>query len=292
MISTNQIVRVTDIGWKAHAALGRSQGVARVVAVLTDSVYLDAGGTLVWLGRASAALHPRAMLTREALAIRGNVVRVDVVAAAPWTPAPLGVTPPSGVIMRRGGRELRAAIVDAAPPDGLGLLLCETTVGDVTAGADHRARRPETIALLQRAAPQCLALARACVEDDPAAATDAATGLLGLGPGLTPSGDDFVGGALFARSLFSKARGVTAVRWNEAGVEILRRARDLTHPISVALLEDMIGGDGHAPLHDLARALATEDRAAAVDAAQRLVRIGHSSGWDMLAGFVGGADGL
>jgi hypothetical protein len=43
-----------------------------------------------------------------------------------------------------------------------------------------------------------------------------------------------------------------------------------------------------APLHDLTRAPVVGDRpGAALDAARRLVRIGHS-GWDMRAGFVAG----
>ncbi len=49
----------------------------------------------------------------------------------------------------------------------------------------------------------------------------------------------------------------------------------------------------HAPLHGLAHALGSgDDLARAIGAARRLTRIGHSSGWDMLAGFVAGASGV
>ncbi|PYM16477.1 MAG: hypothetical protein DMD81_12400 [Candidatus Rokuibacteriota bacterium] len=280
---TDRIVSLTEMGWKAHAALLLTGGTARVVTALTESVYLDAGGTLVWLGRADATRHPRAMLTRDTLAIGGDVVRVDLSSATPWTAAPVVLTADSAANVGRGGRKLREAIVASGLPDGLGLLLADPDAIHMTPGASIR---PEIVALLQRAAPPCLALSCACRADDPTAAIGAASALLGLGPGLTPSGDDFVGGALFARALLSRAPNADRIRWAEAGREIVRRARDLTHPISVALLEDMIDGDGHAPLHDVARALVSDDGNTALDAARRLVRIGHSSGWDILAGFL------
>jgi hypothetical protein len=70
---------------------------------------------------------------------------------------------------------------------------------------------------------------------------------------------------------------------------VLEAAPALTHPISVALLSDMLHGLGYAPLHELASALAIgAPLPAALEAARRLTRIGHCSGWDMLAGFVAG----
>src|SRR5438128_1269401 len=73
---------------------------------------------------------------------------------------------------------------------------------------------------------------------------------------------------------------------------VLHGARGRTHPISIALLSDMLDGQAHAPLHDLARALAAgAPRDVALGAARRVVGIGHSSGWDMLAGFVAGVAG-
>ena len=72
---------------------------------------------------------------------------------------------------------------------------------------------------------------------------------------------------------------------------MLAAAPAQTHPISVALLGDLAAGVGHAPLHDLLAALAADRHADAVDAARRLVRLGHTSGWDMLAGLVAGLSG-
>ena len=120
---------------------------------------------------------------------------------------------------------------------------------------------------------------------------EAATALLGLGPGLTPSGDDYVGGAFFARARV--AGGDARAHWARAAAAVRAHAPGRTHPISAALLGDLLDGDGPAPLHDLVGALARgAPVAAALAAARRLVRLGHSSGWDMLAGFIGGISGI
>jgi Protein of unknown function (DUF2877) len=65
-----------------------------------------------------------------------------------------------------------------------------------------------------------------------------------------------------------------------------------THPISAALLTDLADGLGWAPLHDLVAALATGDAPAAEVAARTLVRLGHTSGWDLLAGVTAGLGAL
>src|SRR5438552_3921241 len=97
------------------------------------------------------------------------------------------------------------------------------------------------------------------------------------------------GGAFFARALLARAGIVDAVAWQAGGSAVRTAAARLTHPIGAALLGDLLAGEGWAPLHDLAAALARDDEPAALDAAGRLTRLGHSSGWDLLARFVAGA---
>jgi hypothetical protein len=112
--------------------------------------------------------------------------------------------------------------------------------------------------------------------------------LLGLGAGLTPSGDDYVGGALFARAWLGGSGSGTAPAWRAAAAEVADAARARTHPISAALLRDLAAGLGWAPLHDLAAGLDEAQPARAVEAARRLTRLGHTSGWDLLAGLGAG----
>ena len=108
--------------------------------------------------------------------------------------------------------------------------------------------------------------------------------MLGLGAGLTPSGDDFVGGALFARRVLV---GIDA-RWEDVASRLASEAICRTHPISARLLTDLAAGEGWAPLHALAVALSVQDASATITAARALTALGHTSGWDMLGGVLAG----
>ncbi|MDA1127690.1 MAG: DUF2877 domain-containing protein [Chloroflexi bacterium] len=113
--------------------------------------------------------------------------------------------------------------------------------------------------------------------------------LIGLGPGLTPSGDDFIGGFLFMAYHLSSAYP-SELEWNVGEAEMfLLRSESKTSRISFALLTDLAGGQSHESLHDLVDGLMSRtqdfDAAALV---RRVTEIGHSSGWDMLTGMVAG----
>jgi len=262
---------ITAIGAIAHAALTRTAGTARVVARLTGSTYLDAEGALVWLGPDHATLHPRAILAGAA-AGDGDALAFVIDGLVPWRPTPLALEVADVATIRRGWRALLTDLRALGTPGGFGALLA----GD-----------PLTFPL-EGARGDAGDLARACEQDDADAATRAALALLGVGGGLTPSGDDFVGGALFARRLLADAGVADAVAWRHAAASIRAAAVERTHPLSATLLGDLADGHTYASLHDLMYGLARAAPAAARDATRRLVRLGHSSGWDMLAGLGAG----
>ncbi|MEL6964600.1 MAG: DUF2877 domain-containing protein, partial [Pseudomonadota bacterium] len=112
------------------------------------------------------------------------------------------------------------------------------------------------------------------------AGIDEIAGLIGLGPGLTPSGDDLLVGIMIA---CHHLKGTTAVERLGA---VVRIATDRTNLISQAHLDAAALGYAAAPLHDLLGAILRNDGldiAAALDAT---AKIGHSSGFDALAGIV------
>lgn len=270
------MIVVSDVGWRAERALERAPGSVHVLAALSASVYLTIDGEIVWLGPPGSSLHPRAMLTADSLPA-GDRPRLTLHAARRWRAPALPDGPDAAAALRAAARDLSSVAAEVGVPDGLGALL----LGRVPAFP------------LESAVPAAMALARACASDDAHAAGRAAAPLLGLGPGLTPAGDDFVGGAFFARAVVDRLEHRDADDWRRAADEIRRRAPARTHPISAALLGDLLDGEGHAPLHDLAgRAAGARPRDEILDAARRLTRIGHSSGWDMLTGFVAGLGAL
>ncbi len=114
-----------------------------------------------------------------------------------------------------------------------------------------------------------------------AAITDAAIALLGLGQGLTPSGDDMLCGALLGLRLAD----VAAVREPLARA-VLAAAPARTSSLSVAFLRAAADGLPCAAVDDLLVALVTGETTRLPAIRARLDRLGHSSGRDMLAGVI------
>ena len=106
-----------------------------------------------------------------------------------------------------------------------------------------------------------------------------ARSLIGLGPGLTPSGDDFLCGFMIALHAIGKRDTVRRL-W----ATIREDARTSTNTISLAMLEAAAEGRGCASLHTAICAIMSGLSPAA--AVSGLSRFGHSSGWDSLAGVV------
>jgi hypothetical protein len=301
------VIRVTDVGWKARRLVDGASAAA-VVAALSRSLYLEVAGEIVWLGPPGSTLHGRALVAGDPPNVQGATridTSFDLRAAREWRPheLPASVTPE---ILGKEGRRLANLVDRLGRPDGFGALIV--------------ARRPAFP--LDRATDNARIFLEACARDDTRAAAAIGEQLLGLGPGLTPAGDDLVGGAVFARRLVAGiihrrdlvGRGLVPRRgsrrgtsprptgflvepasaegWREAAAKIRARAAERTHRISAVLLGDLLEGEGYAPLHDLTLALARSDTTVALDAAVRLVRIGHSSGWDILTGFLGALGAL
>jgi hypothetical protein len=104
----------------------------------------------------------------------------------------------------------------------------------------------------------------------------AARTLGGLGPGLTPAGDDALSGILFA---FRAMGGATV----EAALVAVARSVH-TNDIGAAVLQSAAAGFHIEPVHDLVMAAAGGDPPAAARAAADLDRFGSSSGADIAYG--------
>jgi hypothetical protein len=102
-----------------------------------------------------------------------------------------------------------------------------------------------------------------------------AAGLIGLGPGLTPSGDDLIGGALCAlHGAGSSDVAAHLAAW------ALPLAKSNTNRISFAHLACAAEGECGEAVNDAIIALVAGGE---VDL-DRIDAIGHTSGWDALAG--------
>lgn len=128
------------------------------------------------------------------------------------------------------------------------------------------------------------AIHQALIGNDLDAFTSAALRVLGLGDGLTPSGDDFVGGIMFALAHAPRQAWVDDLPMAKA--RIRNTALVSTNVISAALLDDMMAGKSYSALHDLLFALHSNNTTNIVGACDKLLNVGASSGADMLAGLL------
>ena len=109
--------------------------------------------------------------------------------------------------------------------------------------------------------------------------------LCGLGPGLTPAGDDWLAGWLLAQHL-----GVVAARVREIADLIAEAAADRTTTLSRAFLACAAAGEADEDWHDLLQALTVGAYDRIENATQRILGQGATSGAFMLAGFFIGID--
>ena len=242
-------VEVSSIGRFAREAL--SSGDARVIAVFERSCYVETPSGLACVGAVgNGPLNAYCGGLPAGLAV-GDALQVDFGDASNWIPrkAPAGGVATAYASLER----LRILATRRVPPDGFGYLL------------DPSRERPLAVEALAGwlAAPSGVPVG--------------AAGLIGLGPGLTPSGDDLIGGALCM--LHATGRSDVAARLAAWGLPL---AKANTNRISFAHLACAAEGECGEAVNDAIVALVAGGE---VDLG-RIAAIGHTSGWDALAGAV------
>jgi hypothetical protein len=220
-----------------------AKGEGEVCAVFKRSFYLRfADDSFACVGDASIGRGPLNAIVDHFIApAMGEKIALS--ADATWRPASGGKSTPDHAA-------LREAAQGRAPADGLGCLVAGT----------HNA-------LSAHAQPALDAIDEWLAGN----ALDArAEALIGLGPGLTPSGDDYFGGVMVALHAVGRGSQAAALwRWLEP------RLASRTGAISAAHLAAAAAGDAHEALHGVLNGELDLD---ALDA------VGHTSGWDALAG--------
>lgn len=275
---------VSERGWRVFAVFRRSFYCrsARGSLILVGPEGLGAGPLHVLWSDGSGGESPRA---EEGMPVGIDLDGTRVSAPEPlqlglheareWTPAPPPCWTPSR--LRRSLAWLERA-GDRAPAEGLGRLIASVAAGEIPSdGAEgpalRRCARP-AIAALSSWMRATLA-PRAASRIPPEAIVD----LIGLGPGLTPSGDDVLAGALLALHGFARAdMAARLATW------LRPRLEGRTGLVSRAHLGCAAGGEGAAVLHDAMVALASGDADALAGATAAAGTLGHCSGWDGLVG--------
>ena len=208
----------------------------------------------------------------------GQQVQVDLAAAVLWQHPAIAPRVGRGGL-RRNLRHAAGLATAARGSDGLGPLLPHL---DRILAGQHA---PERLPLLSRVAWTAL---RELLQGWPAPASHAALGLVGLGPGQTPSGDDLLAGFLVA-SLHTRPAGDPATDAVRAfGRWLVTSAAARTTDLGLARLGYAAEGELD-ERSELALAALLGDDTHAVEATTReLLAYGHSSGLDTLVGLLVG----
>ena len=131
-------------------------------------------------------------------------------------------------------------------------------------------------------------IAKACLLRDMPCLLQKANALVGLGEGLTPSGDDFLGGLLFCVNTIQRLYpGFINLDSSEQAL-FIESAKQRTHLISFTLLKDLTNGQAIEPLHELIHSVLSDQPPESIRLASSLTQIGHSTGWDLLTGVLTG----
>jgi hypothetical protein len=202
----------------------------------------------------------------------GLKIRLD--AASRWSPRFQLSDEVADVATERWRRRTAATRTIAqarASAGGFGALLREDATHD-----DH-------LGIVGVVRPVVAELMAALETGDRSAAAQLATGLIGLGPGMTPSGDD---------ALVGIEAALHALDWPAAGFLALAMddVEDRTTALAATLLRHAAAGEFAERLHTLLAALVGSDDETIVTAIDRAVAWGATSGTDCLLGVLIGLD--
>jgi hypothetical protein len=298
-----QSFHVLTMGRMSLGALAPGQAL-RVLAVFRRTFYCQSDdGALVCIGPPgmgagplnaivplpagldwpACGLRPGLRAGTDERTFRVGDLRFDLRGALRWRPPPIpGPASPSR--LTEGLANLRAVWAMRLRSDGLGPMILPLATGSAELPPDLADAGPLVRAAWRSVRPLTGWLGCSFGErsepDPPPAETE---NLIGLGPGLTPSGDDCLAGMLIAlHALGAQLLASSLGRW------VLSRAVDRTHRISLGHLACAAGGEGAEALHETLASLCSPGAPGLGRCLDTLGRIGHSSGWDALTGAVAG----
>ena len=224
-----------------------------------------------------------ATLTAGALVLAPATLRVDLPAAAVWErPAPPGRPLADRDARHAWVREARAMALRRQEPGFMAWL-----DGGIAAGAEGEGRPDgagSLATIIERRGRAAIGeLAAALRAGDVGGAGAAAEALIGLGPGLTPAGDDLLTGLLLTLRMACPAPDERPAWLGELARRVVARAEEGTTLAGRQQLR--LAAQGEADEVTLRAATAmlwgTEEDRAPIEA---LLAVGHSSGADLLAG--------
>jgi Protein of unknown function (DUF2877) len=213
----------------------------------------------------------------------GEGITIGLDGAMVWESRARAALAADGALLDRGLAVLCRELSTGAPAESLARLLPHLDDEELPESLERIAHFPRSHALIG-------GLAESLAQRDRRRLKVVTSSLAGLGPGLTPAGDDFIGGVLLALAIVRAQRGDPAL--DDVAHLLVETAAPRTHDISAAYLRAAHEGQVNESWDPLLVALAAGDAERISAAAAPVLTTGHTSGADMLAGFVVGIGAL
>lgn len=255
---------------------------------------------LFWLTSENDPMHLRGLriagpfpklMAGEKFFIEGECVniapylQVDFGDASTWAVSPI---PPEAALeidqIPLRVKSIFSTGFDLSQANGFGRLIPKI----LSLAAGHLDDEAEIDPVLALAWPGIHEIAKACLLRDMPGLLQEANALVGLGEGLTPSGDDFLGGLLFCVNTIQRLYpGLINLDSTEKAL-FIESAKQRTNLISFTLLNDLTNGQAVEPLHELINSVFSDQPLENIRTISCLTQIGHSTGWDLLTGALTG----
>ena len=291
--------KLIQLGAIARSCLTPGQR-GRVLAALSNAIYLLTDmNELFWIATAAAALHQRCAIISSPLPgpsvgapfhVEHHRLTIDPafvfdIGQAPVWHAPY-VEPQHVLEISQLSARIQTFIsnLDFSQAEGFGNFI--SLILQLTRNESTNPQPVLVDPVLLFARPLILEIAHACIEHDPQRISQNADALIGLGAGLTPSGDDFLGGLLFAIKTIQTVYPDPNFKNYEISIDTYSSQTNL---ISFTLLRDLANGHAIAPLHHIVNVLISGESLDSIyPSVSKLTRVGHSTGWDLLTGLLTG----
>jgi hypothetical protein len=289
--------RITRAGTITRTCLAPGQR-GSVLAAFSRAIYLQSEmGELFWITTEDAPMHRRSaqassplprLSTGARFQVQGQILTIDPCYSFDMGTSSVWHEPHRGKLVEPDFLYSRVrtffTTLDYSQVKGFGCFI--PFILALLQGAPSDPLPELTDSILLYARLTVMKMARACLEREPSGISQNADALIGLGMGLTPSGDDFLGGMFFAlKTLQSYCPDMVSREY----LPDLEPYRSRTHLISFTLFNDLARGHAVAPLHHILNGLISGKPAESIyPFVSQLTQIGHSTGWDLLAGLLTG----
>jgi hypothetical protein len=296
-----QILNTDQIGHDARRFLHPEVG-GEVLAAVSKAIYLKTtAGEILWIHGRDSPCHARGLLVERIPSLKpgalfrlqgstlllGGSVGIETERASIWLP-PRPNLHALLPLRRLSGRwiEFTLSFVPRTKPD-FGTLMNLIQHRAFPTRFQIPAAKPDPIQY--GAWLQFESMINHCLNKEADGVFALGEALIGVGNGLTPTGDDYIGGVLFTAHHMGELYRTLKLFNAEELRTWLERVRLRTHSISYAMLSDHAHGSGTETLHHFLNSFLTEEPITnVVRYARQLERLGGSSGGDLMAGVLSG----